>query len=290
MAMQLLNAEIASRLDEVANLLEQQHANPFRVNAYRHAARMLRWMVRPISEVVEQEGLPGLEKLEGIGPNLARSISQLVNSGRLPMLERLRGESDPVALLQSVPGIGRVTAERLYSDLGIHNLEELEAAAYDGRLTDIEGFGEKRIAAVRDSLTSRLRRIPGHGERAKGDWVSVDELLQVDEEYRHKAGAGLLTCITPRRFNPKKEAWLPVLHTERDSRHYTALFSNTALAHQLGKNRDWVILYFEDGKQENQCTVVTAHSGPLIGNRVVRGREEDCLRYYQNRNLAGLSA
>jgi DNA polymerase/3'-5' exonuclease PolX len=76
------------------------------------------------------------------------------------MLERLRGESDPVEVLASVPGVGKRLAERLHTGLGIGTLEELEAAAHNGRLAEIEGFGEKRIADVMDSLASRLGRAP----------------------------------------------------------------------------------------------------------------------------------
>jgi hypothetical protein len=71
--------------------------------------------------------------------------------------------------------------------------------------------------------------------------------------------------------------WLPVLHTERDSWHFTALFSNTARAHELGRTRDWVVLYFRaDHEVEGQRTVVTETQGPQAGQRVVRGRESAC--------------
>ena len=81
--------------------------------------------------------------------------------------------------------------------------------------------------------------------------------------------------IAPRRFNPPHVAWLPVLHTIRGRRHYTALFSNTALAHRLNRTDDWVVIYWDDGRGERQCTVVTAKGGSLEGRRVVRGRETE---------------
>ena len=157
------------------------------------------------------------------------------------MLEHLRGEIDPVVLLQSVPGIGKIQAERLHHDLGIDTLEELEAAAHDGRLASVAGLGSKKIAGIVDSLASRLGRL----RQPQGDpaWqVPVEELLDIDREYREAAQAGTLPTIAPRRFNPEKEAWLPILHTQRDDRHYTAMFSNTARAHRLGTTHDWVIL------------------------------------------------
>jgi putative hydrolase len=105
----------------------------------------------------------------------------------------------------------------------------------------------------------------------------VAELLDVDREYREKAAAGQLERIAPRRFNPTGEAWLPVLHTRRGTRRYTALFSNTARAHDAGTTRDWVVLYHDDGLGEGRHTVITAAFGPLRGRRVVAGRETECL-------------
>jgi DNA polymerase (family 10) len=109
----------------------------------------------------------------------------------------------------------------------------------------------------------------------------VSELLDVDREYRRGARRGTLPVIAPRKFNPKREAWLPVLHTVRDGRSYTALFSNTERAHRLGRTRDWVVLYYHDGDgRERRCTVVTEFREPLRGKRVVRGRELECAEYY----------
>jgi putative hydrolase len=108
----------------------------------------------------------------------------------------------------------------------------------------------------------------------------VSEILDVDREYREQAAKGLLRTIAPRRFNPENKAWLPVLHTHRGKRHYTALFSNTAHAHAMGKTRDWVVLYYDGGRGERQCTLITAQRGPLEGKRIVRGRENECFDYY----------
>jgi hypothetical protein len=244
----------------------------------------MQWLDRPVAEIVRAEGMDGLRKLSGIGESLARSIRDLIVTGRLPMLDRLRGETDHVAVLASVPGIGEAMAKRLHHDLSLDTLEELEAAAHDGRLSEIEGIGPKKLAGIIDSLTSRLGRVRGRaGAAAHGTphEPSVAELLDVDREYREKAAAGLLRTIAPRRFNPAGEAWLPVLHTQRGPRHYTALFSNTARAHQLGKTRDWVILYFDEGDGERQHTVITAQRDPMKGKRIVRGREPECEEYYR---------
>ena len=272
------NSQVAERLAEVARILEAQGANVFCVGAYRRAAAMLRGLERPIDEIVKTEGIEGLQRLPGIGETLARFIHQLVMTGRLPMLDRLRGESDPIILLRTVPGIGRVTARRLYDELGIETLEELEAAAHDGRLRNI--LGEKRLAGIRDSLATRLGKV-----RARTLWSdlgqpSVAQILDVDEEYRTKAAENVLPKIAPRRLNAEHERWLPILHTNRGRRHYTALFSNTPRAHELNKTSDWVVIYYDGGDGERQCTVITSTHGALTGKRIVRGREVECLDYY----------
>jgi hypothetical protein len=272
------NSLVAARLDEVAALLEAQQANRFRVEAYRRAADAVRALACPVAEVLWAEGTEGLERLPAIGTTIARAIRDLVVTGRLPMLERLRGESDAVTLLSSVPGIGRTLAERLHHDYGIDTLEDLEAAAHDGRLDKIPRFGRKRVGGVREALAARLGRL--RQPPATQDEPGVGELLAVDREYRERAAAGQLRLIAPRRFNPSGEAWLPILHTRHGDRSYTALFSNTARAHALGKNRDWVVIYADGGRGERQYTVITSLRAGLKGKRIVRGREGDCAAYY----------
>lgn len=280
------NGFVAGRLAEVAALLERQGANPFRVHAYRHAAATVRALDRPVRDIVATEGLDGLDRLPGIGRGLAASIRELVATRRLAILDRLRGESDPIALLASVPGIGERLARRLHAELDVDSLEGLEAAVYDGRLHALRGFGEKRIAAIRDTLAARLasRRLPAG---APPPPPPVGELLDVDHEYRTAAAAGTLHLITPRRHNPAGAAWLPVLHTERGARHYTALYSNTPRAHALRKTDDWVVIYSDGEAGERQATVVTETRGVLRGRRVVRGREPECVAHYRARSRAG---
>ena len=274
-----LNAEIAARLEEVAQVLVDQDANPYRVEAYRRAARTIREWSGPIAELAVEQGITGLMSLPGIGESLARAVYQLVTTGHLPMLERLRGESDPVELFSSVIGVGRKTAQRLHDELGIHTLEELEVAAHDGRLERLH-IGRKRIVGIRDALAGRLGRVGRRPTIDGGPLPEVAEILDVDQEYRAQAAKESLPKIAPRRFNPTHESWLPVLHTRRGDRHYTALFSNTARAHELGRTHDWVVLYFDGRGAERQCTVITAERGPMRGQRIVRGREGECLQHY----------
>lgn len=277
------NTEIARRLEEVAGLLEGQRANPFRIQAYRHAAAEVRRLPRDLAEIWNEQGEEGLRALTGVGERLAIALRILITTGRLPMLDRLRGETDAVDLLESVPGIGPALAERLHHEFGIDSLEDLEAAAHDGRLANLAGIGKKKLAGIIDTLATRLGRVRRAVQTGPMEQPSVAELLDVDREYREKAAAGELPLIAPRRFNPTGEAWLPILHTHRGGRDYTALYSNTAHAHELGRTRDWVILYYDGGLAERQATVITSQRGDLLGKRIVRGREAECEPGYQQR-------
>ncbi len=277
-----LNADIAGRLDEVAQILTEQGANRFRIQAYHHAANVLRNLPYSISDVFSERGIDGLKEIAGIGVSIARSIQDILLHGRLAMLERLRGESEPVAALASVPGIGKLLASRLHEDLDIDTLEELETAAHDGRLENFPGIGTKRLAGIRDSLAQRLRRVYKEVDTPEPlSEPAVSELLDVDREYRQKAAAGTLKKIAPRRFNPMHEAWLPILHTLRQERHYTAMFSNTARAHELSKTRDWVIVFCDDSTKDYRYTVMTSQFGSLSGRRIVPGREAECEAHYK---------
>jgi DNA polymerase (family 10) len=116
----------------------------------------------------------------------------------------------------------------------------------------------------------------------------VGLLLDVDREYREKSASGVLTKIAPRLFNPRSEAWLPVLHTRFGPWRFTALYSNTERAHDLYRTHDWVVILFDDEETHGRSTVVTEYRGALKGRRIVRGREPECAAHY--RALARLSS
>jgi len=109
----LPNEPIAQRLDEVARLLNEQGASLYRVEAWRRAAMNVRRLPAPVSQIYEREGTDGLRKLPGVGDRIGIALRDVIVTGKLPMLDRLRGEMDPVEILRSVPGIGRVQAARL---------------------------------------------------------------------------------------------------------------------------------------------------------------------------------
>lgn len=277
------NQQIAQRLRDAAEILAAQGANPFRVGAYRKAADSIERFAGSLPELFATRGAAGLDELPGIGPGIAAAIAEMLKTGRWTQLDRLRGSLDPVQLFATIPGVGPELARRIHDTLGIDTLEALEHAAHEGRLAEVPGIGPRRVTAIRASLAEMLGRFRPRafaGESAR-EVPPVAVLLDVDHEYRVRADAGELPKIAPRRFNPEGRAWLPVLHTSRGKWHFTALFSNTAKAHELGRTHDWVVLYFDDDHHaERQCTVVTEARGALAGKRVVRGREAECHEYY----------
>jgi len=154
----------------------------------------------------------------------------------------------------------------MYAHRGIEGLEEVPAV------------GPHIARVIHEVLTRhRLPSLPlleGDTSRAQLD---VDEILDVDREYRRGAAAGELPLIAPQHFNASGERWLPVLHTTRGSRRYTALFSNTERAHRCGRTHDWVVVYVRTKDDvQRQYTVITAIRGVLCGHRVVAGHERQC--------------
>ncbi len=273
----MTNEQLAGALEQVAELMAAEAADPFRARAYRRAAHVVRTWPSPVAERYAKGGSAALVDLPGVGAGIARVIAELLDTGHLAILDRRR-HAECERALASVPGIGAVLARRIHLRLGVHTLEELDAAAHDGRLAHVPGFGTRRVRGVRETLAGRLgRHRPPPLLRPA---LPVAELLDVDREYRDKAARGLLLRIAPPRFNPERAAWLPVLRTQRGSHQYTALFSNTPRAHALGRTDDWVVLYADDGRSEREATVVTETQGPLANRRVVRGREDDCAAYY----------
>ncbi len=210
-------------------------------------------------------------------------MSELINrmiAGRLEEAAGLlQGDgADPVyvrayALAASSVRHWPISMAVMYRHRGVEGLEE------------VPGVGPSIARVIRELLTrhrlpplARLHEKPNAPASNTGPAPpAVEELLDVDREYRRKAAAGELQCIAPLRFNAARDAWLPVLRTRRGPRRYTALFSNTERAHRFGRTHDWVVLYSRDETGEHQYTVITGGHGALRGHRVVAGREHECL-------------
>ena len=277
------NHEVAQHLCEIAKLLELQHANPFRSRAYYSAAKTLDQLKTDVKSIVQHSGFNGLIVLPTIGKGIAQSIYEYVATGRMTRLEKLKGSSDPVRLFQSIPTIGHALAKRIHNTLRVDSLEALQYAAHKDQLGKVKGLGFKRKEAIESWLATHLgeQNRPARGSQFLTE-PQVNTLLEVDNEYRSKAKAGKLPLITPKRFNPDNKAWLPILHITHNQWHFTALYSNTERAHKLDRVYDWVVIYFyNDHHEESQHTIVTETHGALTGKRVVRGREAECIDFYE---------
>jgi Holliday junction resolvasome RuvABC DNA-binding subunit len=317
MAEEISNRKIAGILERLADLLEAQDANPFRVRAYREAAQTLRRTQERVAMYVRQDKIDELTELPNIGDRIAGLIGEIVTTGRSALLDDLESQSSPEENLEKVPGIGPELAKRIVDQLHIGSLEQLEQAAHDGRLASLGGFGERRLEGIRAALAGMLSRSARRSQQARltaylnaqiqsennsandneedetqtpqrtqthlnaETRPSVAVILAVDAQYRALAAKDELQKIAPRRFNPDNEAWLPIMRTEHDGWQFTAMFSNTAQAHQLEKTNDWVVIYYERDGRERQNTVVTETRGVLRRQRVVRGREIETRSYYK---------
>lgn len=153
------NEDIAAIFDELADLLEIEGANPFRVRAYRNAARSVRGMGRELGDWVA-EG-KDLTRLPGIGKELAAKIVEILDTGTAAALQKLH-ERIPATLgdLLKIPGLGPKRVKVLYSELGIENLRQLEQAVRDGRLSKLPGFGSKTEQHVLDLLATQRQKKP----------------------------------------------------------------------------------------------------------------------------------
>ncbi len=146
--------------EEIADLLEIQGANPFRVRAYRNAARTVEGLGRDLAALVRAG--EDLTELPAIGEDLAAKIKEAVETGRIAFLARLHKELPPaITELLKIPGLGPKRVKALYQDLGVQSLEQLARAARDGRIRQLPGFGakteEKILQAVEAHLSSARR-------------------------------------------------------------------------------------------------------------------------------------
>src|SRR5438067_7484516 len=146
------NPDIARLFDEVADLLEIQDANPFRVRAYRNAARTIRDYPEPIAELVHSGG-KDLTEIPGIGEDLAEKITDIVKTGELPLRKQLAAKL-PAGLLDllRIPGLGPKRVKLLHKKLKVTSAADLAAALNKGRIQKLKGFGPKIEEKIRTGL------------------------------------------------------------------------------------------------------------------------------------------
>jgi DNA polymerase (family 10) len=160
--MPMHNADIAAVFAEMANLLEIQGANPFRVRAYRNAARTVQELGWEVRTRLEEPG--GLPKLPGIGEELTAKIREIVETGHCAALDRLREEVPPaVAELLQIPGLGPKRVKALYHELDVSTVEQLYRAAREQRIRALPGFGEKTEVHILQAVEAHVTQ----GKRMK---------------------------------------------------------------------------------------------------------------------------
>jgi len=145
------NTEIAAVLSQVGTLLEIQGANPFRIRAYENASRTVAEHPVPLRALVAEGA--DLKDLPGIGKDMAGYIKELVDTGRLRVLDELTREIPATLLdLMRLPGVGPKKARKLWKELGVETLEQLETAARAGRVEELDGFGPKTQTRILEAI------------------------------------------------------------------------------------------------------------------------------------------
>lgn len=167
----MTNKDIAAAFDQIADLLEFQNANPFRVRAYRNAARTLGDLTDPVAAIVHDESRE-LTEIDGIGKDLAEKITQLVTTGKIKQLEELKAQvpTSVLALLR-VPGMGPKKAAVLFKELGIETLDQLRLACQEQRVRNLKGFGAK----TEETILKGLAIAEAGDERTK--WAVADAIV-----------------------------------------------------------------------------------------------------------------
>jgi DNA polymerase (family 10) len=183
------NKDIAAAFDSIADILEFQDANPFRVRAYRNASRTIGDLTEPVAQIVGDTERQ-LTDLPGIGKDLAEKITELVTTGQLPYLIELQSQipSSVLALLR-VPGMGPKKAAVLFKELGIETLDQLRAACQEQKVRDLKGFGAK----TEEAILKGLAIAEAGDERTK--WAVADAV--VSEVLEHMSSVKAIKQIEP---------------------------------------------------------------------------------------------
>jgi DNA polymerase (family 10) len=171
------NVEVARLFEELADLLELEGANPFRVRAYRNAARTLEALSIDVAAIVERDP-EELLQLGGIGKDLADKIVVIVRTGELPQLEELKAKITPgVVQMLRIPGLGPKKVAALFKELGLETLDALKQAAEQGRIAELKGFGKKTEQSILEGLalaTEASQRVFLADAKAEADAIVAD--------------------------------------------------------------------------------------------------------------------
>jgi DNA polymerase (family 10) len=149
--MPVYNSDIANTFNKLADLLEIEGANQFRVRAYRNAARTISTLSNNVADMVERG--EDLTQLNGIGEDLAGKIEEIVETGSLAQLEEVERRTPPeLAGMLKIAGLGPKRVQHIYQELGVTNLDELEAAAKKEDIRELEGLGQKTEENILEEL------------------------------------------------------------------------------------------------------------------------------------------
>jgi DNA polymerase (family 10) len=212
------NAEIAESLQRIADLLEIQGENVFRIRAYRNAARTVSELPEGIAAMISRG--EDLTELPGIGEDLAGKITELARTGRVPLLDRLaRRLPGELAEMMRLPGLGPKRVGLLHEKLHIKTLAELKAAAAAGRIQDVPGIGKKTEKAILDAL----ERVDHEEKRTRLAFAEqiADPLLAHLRAYK-----GVGECVVAGSFRRRRETVgdLDILVTSGDGAKAVAHF------------------------------------------------------------------
>jgi len=156
--MPVVNATVSAIFEQIADLLDIQGANPFRIRAYRNAARTIGGLGSDVKTMLEK-GVD-LRELPGIGDDLAGKIREIVETGKSAFLDRLQKQVPPaVTELLRIPGLGPKRVRALYEDLDVQSLEQLLRAASDGRVRTLPRFGRKLEERIVDAVQAQLSKV-----------------------------------------------------------------------------------------------------------------------------------
>jgi DNA polymerase (family 10) len=168
------NTEIAAAFDLIADILEFQAANPFRVRAYRNASRTIHDLSEPLEKIAKDSSRK-LTDISGVGADLAEKIKTLVETGKLRMLEELQAQvPQSVLTLLRIPGLGPKKAAALHKELHVKSLDDLRAACEAHKVRDLKGFGEKTEAAIMAGLN-----FASSPEVLRMYWAEADDYAQM---------------------------------------------------------------------------------------------------------------
>lgn len=195
--MKVHNADIAKQFNELADLLEIKDENPFRIRAYRNAARLIKNLSHEATELVKQG--EDLTVFPGIGDDLAEKIITIVKTGELPLLKQVR-KKVPRALsaMMRIPDLGPKRVKILYEKLKIKSIDDLNKAIAKGKVAKLDGFGEKII----EKIASAIKKFKSGEQRLK--LIEAEKIAQVLVEFLQKID-GVKKVMVAGSFRRRKE-------------------------------------------------------------------------------------